>query len=200
MNMKCRFCNKECKNKNSLSNHERLCKNNPNRQDSNLKFLKQPWNKGLTKETDIRVLLQSKNLSEMYKGKAPKFEWTEERRNKKSEWAKQRFINNPELHPNRKLSGNRKKMSNPEKEVYDWLTSNGYSFEHNKKILDFYPDFVIDKTIIEVDGSYWHKNKQDDAERDILLENEGYKVYRIRIERGNDKSLLIQLKEILGVA
>lgn len=29
----CQFCSKECKNKNSLCNHERLCKKNPNRQD-----------------------------------------------------------------------------------------------------------------------------------------------------------------------
>ena len=28
----CQFCNKECKNRNSLCNHERLCKLNPNRQ------------------------------------------------------------------------------------------------------------------------------------------------------------------------
>lgn len=30
--MNCKFCNKECKNQNSLRNHERLCKLNPNRQ------------------------------------------------------------------------------------------------------------------------------------------------------------------------
>lgn len=30
----CKFCNKECKNANSLRNHERLCKLNPNRQIS----------------------------------------------------------------------------------------------------------------------------------------------------------------------
>lgn len=30
----CKFCNKECKNPNSLRNHERLCKSNPNRQQS----------------------------------------------------------------------------------------------------------------------------------------------------------------------
>ena len=28
----CRFCDKECKNENSLRNHERLCNSNPNRQ------------------------------------------------------------------------------------------------------------------------------------------------------------------------
>lgn len=32
--MNCRYCGRECKNKNSLSNHERLCKENPNRQIS----------------------------------------------------------------------------------------------------------------------------------------------------------------------
>lgn len=32
--MFCKFCEKECKTKNSLLNHERLCKNNPNRQYS----------------------------------------------------------------------------------------------------------------------------------------------------------------------
>ena len=30
--MQCRFCNKFCKNENSLRNHERLCKLNPNKQ------------------------------------------------------------------------------------------------------------------------------------------------------------------------
>jgi len=30
--MKCKFCSKDCKNRNSLINHERLCKKNPNRQ------------------------------------------------------------------------------------------------------------------------------------------------------------------------
>lgn len=29
--MECKFCNKECKNDNSLRNHERLCKSNPDR-------------------------------------------------------------------------------------------------------------------------------------------------------------------------
>jgi hypothetical protein len=33
--MECKYCNKLCKNRNSLVNHERLCKSNPNRQLSN---------------------------------------------------------------------------------------------------------------------------------------------------------------------
>ena len=59
----CQFCGKECKNKNSLSNHERMCPKNPNRDKSNLeeynKNRKLPWNKGLRKEFDDRILRQS---------------------------------------------------------------------------------------------------------------------------------------------
>lgn len=33
--MICQYCGKECKNSNSLKNHERLCKLNPNREISN---------------------------------------------------------------------------------------------------------------------------------------------------------------------
>lgn len=58
----CQYCGKECKNKNSLSNHERLCKLNPDRQISSFVAFnetKTAWNKGLTKETDERVLKMS---------------------------------------------------------------------------------------------------------------------------------------------
>ena len=54
----CKFCGKVCKNTNSLRCHERLCKENPNRQESSwVKFnhKRGAWNKGLTKETDERV-------------------------------------------------------------------------------------------------------------------------------------------------
>lgn len=72
----CEFCEKECKNENSLRNHSRLCKKNPNRQ---LPFngLKQynefrklngipAWNKGLTKDTDDRVLKISTTLKKKF--------------------------------------------------------------------------------------------------------------------------------------
>lgn len=47
----CKFCSKVCKNANSLRNHERLCKLNPNHQETYFKT-HLPWNKGLTKETN----------------------------------------------------------------------------------------------------------------------------------------------------
>jgi hypothetical protein len=57
----CKHCGKECKNKNSLINHERLCKQNPERQTSS--FVKYnetretpvPWNKGKTAHDDFRI-------------------------------------------------------------------------------------------------------------------------------------------------
>ena len=65
----CQYCGKECKNKNSLINHERLCKSNPNKQDSNLKSPKNKvaWNKGLTSKTDQRVANHSIAVKEYYK-------------------------------------------------------------------------------------------------------------------------------------
>ena len=66
----CKFCKKQCKNPNSLRNHERLCKENPNHQESSwIKFnhKRGAWNKGLNKETDERLRKAGQTLSEGYK-------------------------------------------------------------------------------------------------------------------------------------
>jgi hypothetical protein len=49
MEYKCKYCNKQCKNKNSWVNHERCCPKNDNRNYKNGMCGKIPWNKGLTK-------------------------------------------------------------------------------------------------------------------------------------------------------
>lgn len=67
----CKFCGKQCKNANSLRNHERLCKENPDRQESSwIKFNHErgAWNKGLTKENDERVRKYGKTFSKRYNG------------------------------------------------------------------------------------------------------------------------------------
>ena len=55
----CKFCKKECKNKNSLTQHEIRCKENPCRINVFVdKFNnkgKTPWNKGLSCKTDSRI-------------------------------------------------------------------------------------------------------------------------------------------------
>lgn len=67
----CAFCGKTYKNRNSLCNHERLCKSNPNRQileSNNVPRIgfnnkgRVAWNKGLTKEKDERVLKYASHL------------------------------------------------------------------------------------------------------------------------------------------
>jgi very-short-patch-repair endonuclease len=173
----CSHCQKECKNHNSFRNHERLCKSNPNRQQSNFKYITSPWNKGLTKD-DPRVANNAEKVSRAMKGKPSKVIWTEEMRKAKSEWRKQLHKDYPETHPNRRLAGNRNKMTYPEKVAYEYLQKMGIKFEHQKKIDKFFPDFVIDNIIIEIDGANWH-NKEKDNKRDEVLSTQGYKVFRI---------------------
>jgi very-short-patch-repair endonuclease len=191
--MYCKFCGKECKNGNSLRNHQRLCKENPDRQESNFKYIKDPWNKGLTKE-DPRVAKAAERLSKALKGKPSKTVWTDEMRKAKSEWRKQLHIDHPETHPNRRLAGNRKKMSYPEKVAHDFLVASEIEFEHNKMICGYYPDFVIGNTIIEIDGARWH-DKERDSIRDKVLCEAGYFVFRI----DSKEHIEDRIKEILSV-
>lgn len=63
----CKYCGKQCKNLNSLNQHEIRCKNNPNK----IKCIGNPvphqgWNKGLTKDTDERVKKGSESVSKFY--------------------------------------------------------------------------------------------------------------------------------------
>lgn len=70
----CKFCKKECKNYNSLINHERLCKENPNRklspacQPGHFGYRKgmPAWNKGLSMDTDDRVKANTLHIREYY--------------------------------------------------------------------------------------------------------------------------------------
>ena len=73
----CQFCGVEKPNRNSLCNHERLCKKNPNRQELEYKGFAtynanhSSWNRGLTAETDDRVARNVEAVKESYaSGKA----------------------------------------------------------------------------------------------------------------------------------
>jgi len=63
----CKFCNKESKNTNSQRNHERLCKDNPDRKYTNGMTGKSAWNKGLDK-SDPRVTKYGLASSKKLKG------------------------------------------------------------------------------------------------------------------------------------
>lgn len=190
----CKYCSKECKNLNSLRNHERLCPSNPDRNYVSHTKGVPSWNKGLSKDTDSRVANNAAAISAVTKGKPSKTIWTDDMRKAKSEWRKQLHKDNPETHPNRRLAGNRNKMTYPEKVAFEYLTKLGIEFEHQKQIGKYFPDFVVGKIIIEIDGAQWHSADKDQA-RDAVLNSLGYTVYRIdskdRIEQ--------RIAEILGV-
>ena len=63
----CTYCNKVCKNQNSLKNHECRCKSNPNRVYKSYTVGLTAWNKGKTKKTDDRVKKNAESISSAYK-------------------------------------------------------------------------------------------------------------------------------------
>ena len=104
-------------------------------------------------------------------------QWSEERREIARQQTKARYELDPSRHPNRLLANNRSKMSRPERLVFDLLTAEGIPFEHGKSLCGFYPDFIIGKTLIEVDGARWHTPERD-VPRDKVLTDAGYTVHR----------------------
>ena len=190
----CKFCGKVCKNANSLRNHERLCKENPEHQVSSwVKFNHErgAWNKGLTKETDERVRKCGETLSSNIRcGITKQYEhssiWTDELRKKQSERKKKLYAKHPEKHPNVKCAGNRGKMTYPEQLTFDWLNEHSIKNEHNyhfvteqfNRYVDFYlPELNI---FIEVDGEHWHKDIAVDEAKDLDALNNGIKTIRIK--------------------
>lgn len=177
---------------------------------------KSPWNKGLTK-IDLRVKKYIKNGSITQKKNY--------RNGKRKHWMKQlsqkerkKYISistkniikfnervklDPSLHPNISVFGKRKYMTSIEKEIENILCSfiSDKQIVYNKPLfLDcfnkvIFPDFLIDKTIIEIDGTYWHKDRREsDLKRDLLLNKNGYKVIRIQ-----DKDLKNHYNEVVNL-
>lgn len=82
----CKYCGKECKNKNSLVQHEIRCKKNPNKITVISNFIKynedirtgvkKSWCKGLTKETSDIIKNRSELISNNYKAGKNNIAWT----------------------------------------------------------------------------------------------------------------------------
>lgn len=75
-------------------------------------------------------------------------------------------------------------------------------FKHERKKLGkiiIYVDFLYKNNIIEYNGTYWHKNKEEeDKKRKEVLINRGYNVFFIKENELNDiKSVLKKVKEFL---
>lgn len=206
--LNCKYCDKLCKNRKSLAQHEIRCKSN----NSTLKVVvpgnklsHTAWNKGLTKETDERVAKTAESVSKTLQQKVsegwkPFFAtddyWTDEMRAQRSAEKVQLFIEHPELHPNRRLASN-KAMNYPEQVAAAWLSDHNISYEYQYKTafnnksryVDFY---VADYDLyIEIDGEYWHADSQDkDAAKDLFaLQSQGISTLRIKPKLGVEKQL-----------
>ena len=189
--MTCQYCNKEVKNKNSKTQHELRCKDNPNvRVDLRELFLKCrsiPWNKGLTKETDIRMKNLSKSVSETFKNNGIKpigisstIKLENERRKRISNTMKKNGISGGlregsgrgvKTWYNSPIAGRVYLRSTYELKYAKWLDKNNINWKQNlksfeykfqNKIRKYYPDFYLvnEDCYIEIKG---FKTKQDEA-------------------------------------
>ena len=147
----CKFCGKECKNLNSLRNHERCCKQNPNRFIPQGMLGKTSWNKGLKKEQDIRLKLQGEKQSKTKKGK-PNHPQTEETKLKLRQYALKQGLGGFNMHRIKYEVNGIQVDSSYEKVVAESLTKNNINWERakrfkyedlNNKVHYYTPDFYL---------------------------------------------------------
>lgn len=188
----CQFCGKECHNRNSLINHERCCNKNPNKANPFSNYIKShsAWNKGLTKETDVRVARQVKTLHERYangtlKGSQFGKKHTEEEKRRISETMK-RKIKNGEIEVPYKRNHHSKGLSYPEKYFMDVFKSANIPVEYDFKVQNYLLDFAnpITKKYVEIDGEQHYVDPRivsHDIERTQTLQDLGWTlISRIR--------------------
>ncbi len=192
--IKCEKCNREI----SKSNFER---HNCIDTEDNIKF--KSWNKGLTKETDIRVKKYSKTIKKKYENGEiiPKYKnknMSNESRKKMSDSALNRVKNGTH-----KGWQSRNIRSYPEK-FFDEVLKNNNLLDKCKieypickeklgikskanYFLDFY--FEDKKLDLEIDGSQhnYTDRKEHDKTRDIYLNKIGIIVYRIKWKSINNE-------------
>ena len=179
--MKCKYCNKLCKNDNSLRNHERLCKLNSNRQEIVSNFIK--WNdsvsRGLGKVSNqyikakengkvITISEETKNkISKATKGR----HLTKEHKDNLKIAMRKAVLNNPDSYTASNVSGRTpiifyngfKLKGTWELETAKWLDArnikwtnvlNGFDYEWDGSIHIYYPDFYLTEydRYIEVKG------------------------------------------------
>lgn len=169
----CRYCGKQCKNLNSLTQHEIRCKENPNRISNSDTFKEyrathEVWNKGLTKETDKRVRKQSDSLKEnnvISSGTFHGRKHSNEAKKKISEKLTEYNHSNNRRHSHGKHGyyDNIYFMSTWELAFYIYTKDNAtysdiircnkrFSYEYENKKHYYTPDFICDGTIIEIKG------------------------------------------------
>ena len=215
----CQFCGKEWKNRNSLCNHERQCKLNPNRQlgvgftkfNADRKAgLVTSWNAGLTADSDERVAKHAKAVAEYYatndafwKGK----KHTEETKNKISQSRKQYLLEHPDQVPY--LLNHSSKESYPEMYFTELFENEEINLHKEYYCLGYFLDFCdpLKKIDIEIDGEQHYvdtKIAEHDKVRNATLEEAGWTVFRVRwaeykaMTKEQKYNIVLQIKSLLA--
>lgn len=118
--MNCKFCEKECKNDNSLRNHQRLCKLNPERQTT-------PF-QDKDKQKEIAKIRGSKN-----QWSDPNYKMSDDTRKKLSKTTKERNANESEETKAKRKATIAKKVENGE-----WHVSLAKDHHYNYKGVDLH--------------------------------------------------------------
>ena len=205
--MICQYCGKECKNSNSLKNHERLCKENPNRQESS--FVKYNKDKNAkhsnryikAKEENRIITISNETREKLSKGFKNKHH-NNETKNKISNTLKQYLENNPNKIPF-KLNHS-SKQSYPEKYFEELFINENIDLKYHKRVgryeLDFYNEDLM--KYVEIDGEQHYQPPmiEHDKKRTEYLKQKGWEGIRIRwseYKKMTNKEKENKIKEII---
>ena len=163
----CCYCNKQCKNLNSLKQHEIRCPKNSERDKLLIDNLSnRGWSKGLTKETDNRVnknVESRKNFYKKYGGSFKGKHHSEETKKKisKSMLEYNHSSNKRYSHGKGGYYDNIYFMSTWELAYYLYLKDCGeniercklrFKYTYNNKEHYYTPDFIVNGKIVEIKG------------------------------------------------
>lgn len=217
--MKCKFCEKICKNDNSLRNHERLCKNNPNCQvliSNFVSYNKKKKELGIKTENQFtkakRLGLPKPEIKEETRKKISESsktrKYSEEQRKKHSQIMKKVVEKHPESYTKNNVVGRVRNVEyngkilkgSWEVEVAKWLDRNNIKWEHEVKSFEYewkgkrkyYPDFYIPEfnIFLEVKG---YETERDLAKWKIIPNLAVFKLNEIKKIKNNDNGLLSAL-------
>lgn len=107
--MLCQYCSKECKNLNSLKQHEKRCKSNPNRLDMSGPNNPRYGLKGSNQFTKAKELGKEIKVSDKTREKLRKantgYAWSNERKEAHSKRMRQAVLDNPDSYSASNVSG-----------------------------------------------------------------------------------------------
>lgn len=200
----CQYCGKQCKNMNSLKQHEIRCKENPDRlpikgntiggggggfREHNNRIKNGEitvWNKGLTKDTNDSLKRAGETLKKRWEiyGNPNKGKSMSDEQKKKISISRSKFLKeNPDKIPY--LLNHSSKISYPEQYFIELFDRENIDLQYHKQVglyqLDFYNEDK--KLYLEIDGEqhYQEKSIERDEKRTQNLSSKGWElIMRIR--------------------